>query len=49
MLFVVVDWQRTNDRGKWISLNSGFIERILHERCMGVEIAVVVSHRCSLC
>ena len=41
------DW--TNDRGKWISLNSGFIEWILHKRCIDVEIAVVVSRRRSLC
>ena len=40
------DW--TNDRGKRISLNSGFIERILPKRCIGAEIAVVVSRQCSL-
>ena len=39
---VIGNW--TNDRSKWISLNSGFIEQILHEKCMCVEIAVVVSH-----
>ena len=33
------------DRGKWISLNSGFIERFLHKRCIHVEIVVVVSRR----
>ena len=38
-----------NDRGKWISFNSGFIERLLHKRCMGEEIAVVVSRWCHLC
>ena len=38
-----------NDRGKWISLNSDFIEQILHIKCIGVEIAVVVSCRHSLC
>ena len=41
------DW--TDDRGKWINFNSGFIERILHKRCIGVEIAVVVTRLCSLC
>ena len=41
------DW--TTDRGKWISLNTGFIERFLHKRCIDAEIAVVVSRRCSLC
>ena len=40
------DW--TNDWGKWINLNSGFIERVLHKRCIGIEIAVVVSRRCGL-
>ena len=44
---VTVNW--TKDRGKRITLNSGFIERILHKRGMGVEIKVVVSVRCSLC
>ena len=39
----------TDDRGKWINSNSGFIEQILHKRCMGVEITVVVSCHCSLC
>ena len=39
----------TNDRGKGIRLNSGFIERILHQRCIGVEITVVVSCQCCLC
>ena len=34
---------------KWISLNSDFIERILHKRCIGEEIAVVVSRRCCFC
>ena len=38
----------TNDRSKWISLNSGFIERILLKKCISVEIAFVL-RRCSLC
>ena len=41
------DW--TRDRGKWISLNSDFIQRILHKGRINVEITVVVSHQCSFC
>ena len=41
------DW--TNDRGRWISLNSGFIVQILHKRYISVEITFAVSRHCSLC
>ena len=48
IVHVVESEDRTNNRGKWISLNSGFTESVLHKRCIGVEIAVVVSRRVSL-
>ena len=43
------DW--TNNRVSFQVLLSewSFSERIFHKRCMGVEIVVVVSCRCSLC
>ena len=49
---LLYDWLTenwTNERGMWISLNSGFIKRILHKRCIDVKIVVVVSRQCSLC
>ena len=43
LLLWLIDRGLENCRGKWISLNSGFIERILHKSCIGLEIVVVVS------
>ena len=48
MVYVCVVWLKedwTKDRGKRVILNSYFIERIFHKRFIGVEIALVVSHR----
>ena len=36
-------------RQRIVSLNSDFVEQILHQRCIDAEIAVAVSRRCSLC
>ena len=47
VIWLIDDW--TKDRGKRKTLYSDFIERILHKRCIGAEITVVVSCLCSLC